>query len=98
MNLLKKSVMENFILCAVLLTDAFSYMCLGSFEMLSSHEISEICLEDSFNPLMHNVPKWSNTILKSCSKCWLVSVRVAYCYLVGRQSEHQENQMFLNFL
>ena len=21
------------------------------------------------NPLMHNVPKWSDTLLKSCSKC-----------------------------
>ena len=21
------------------------------------------------NPLMHNVPKWSDALLKSCSKC-----------------------------
>ena len=24
---------------------------------------------DLFNPLMHNVPKWSNTLEKSCCKC-----------------------------
>ena len=28
----------------------------------------------AFNPLMHNVPKWSDTLLKSCSKCCLKSV------------------------
>ena len=27
----------------------------------------------SFNPLMHNVPKWSNTLLKSCSKWYKIS-------------------------
>ena len=25
--------------------------------------------DDCLNPLMHNVPKWSDTLQKSCSKC-----------------------------
>ena len=26
-------------------------------------------LQSSINPLMHNVPKWSDTLEKSCGKC-----------------------------
>ena len=29
----------------------------------------DIFFEYFFNPLMHNVPKWLDTLQKSCSKC-----------------------------
>ena len=31
--------------------------------------IPEIYIRHDFDPLMHNVTKWSDTVLKSCSKC-----------------------------